>query len=311
MKLNNIFKGIVPILAVFGLASCKDSVPQPDFSKGTPIVELPVASLAGNGGGNSLSTSFDIKTTPTDYFIIVNYAAANANANDIKVTLAVDQATLDKYNKTNEDEYELLPPAAYNMPASITIPKGARKVEYHIQFNTTLIDPSGHYALPLKIVDASGNTISGNFGTLNILVAIKNAYDADYATTGYLFHPSSPRALKDTKHLATVSINTCQAGVGDLYGSNYYFNFDVSGTSLTNWVAVGSTPVAPASGFMNADNNLYDPAAAEHPGVGEWKASTYNNTYDPATKTFYMHYGYNGTAPNGFTRQIYEKWVRQ
>lgn len=311
MKTNHILKCLVPVL--LGLASCKDSIPQPDFSKTTPIVELAVASLAGNGGGNSMAASFAIQTTPTDYYIIVNYAAADANANDVKVTLAVDTAVLGKYNRANGTAYELLPTADYNLSTTVTIPKGQRKVEYHMTFNTSLINPSVRYDLPLKIIDASGNTISGNFGTLNLLVGVKNAYDADYTTTGYLFHPSSPRALKDTKHISTVGLNTCSAGLGDLYGSNYYFQFDVDGSTLKNWVAIGATPAAPASGFMTADSPGaadYSSAAPNAPGTSPWTSATYNNTYDATAKTFYMHYGYNGSAPNNFTRQIYEKWVR-
>ena len=62
MKKNDIFKCILPLVIMVGLISCKDSIPQPDFTKDTPIVELPVASLAGNGGGNSMAASFAIQT---------------------------------------------------------------------------------------------------------------------------------------------------------------------------------------------------------------------------------------------------------
>ncbi len=313
MKKNDIFKCIIPLLLIVVLASCKDSYPQPDFTKDPPIVELPVASLAGNGGGNSMSASFAIQTAPSDYYIYVNYAAANANPTDLVVTLAVDTAVLNKYNTVNGTGYLLLPSADYSLSNTITIPKGQRKVQYHIQFNTTLIDPTVKYALPLKIVSASGVTVSGNFGTLNLLVGIKNAYDADYTTTGFFFHPSAPRALKDTKHISTVGINTCSAGLADLYGSNYYFQFDVAGSNLTNWVPLGSTPAAPASGFMTADNpggTDYSSSAPNNPGTAPWTSTSYNNTYDATAQTFYMHYGYNGTAPNSFSRQVYEKWVR-
>ena len=49
------------------------------------------------------------------------------------------------------------------------------------------------------------------------------------------------------------------------------------------------------------------------PGDATFNSTIYNNTYDPATKTFYMHYGYvNGSVAgeSGYTRQIYEKWVK-
>jgi len=48
------------------------------------------------------------------------------------------------------------------------------------------------------------------------------------------------------------------------------------------------------------------------PGQSPYVQSTYNNKYDPATKTFYLHYGCNLsetgiTGQNGFSSQIYEK----
>jgi hypothetical protein len=39
--------------------------------------------------------------------------------------------------------------------------------------------------------------------------------------------------------------------------------------------------------------------------------TTYNNTYDPVNHIFWLHYGYNGTPPYAFSREIYEKWVLQ
>lgn len=155
------------------LFSCKDRIPQPDFTKVKPVVELPVASLNGNGGGNSMSASLPIQSSPSDYFIYVNYAASDANTTNLPVTLSVDTATLGKFNKTNGTSYPLLPAADYALSNTIVIPTGQRKVEYHIKFNTTLINPSLTFALPLKIVDASGVTISGNFGALTLLVSIK------------------------------------------------------------------------------------------------------------------------------------------
>jgi hypothetical protein len=98
-----------------------------------------------------------------------------------------------------------------------------------------------------------------------------------------------------------------------LYGSGYYFWFDVSGTNtLTNWDCTPQPP--PHSGFFTADNpgGLAYPGP-ELPGTAPYVQTTYNNTYNPATKTFWMHYGYGSgaTGPTQWSRNIYEKWVRQ
>ena len=102
--------------------------------------------------------------------------------------------------------------------------------------------------------------------------------------------------------------------MGDLGGWLFRFNTDDATGMLSNWEAAGSTPAAPSSGFFTADNpgNIAYPGP-EFPGQGEWKYSTYKNWYDAGAKTFWMHYGYGGgsTDQNGWTRNIYEKWVRK
>ena len=284
MTKNNILKGLVPLLLAAVLVSCKDSYVQPDFTKVTPVVELPVASLAGNGGGNTMSASFSIQTAPTDYFILVNYAAPDANPTDVGVSLAVDTATLGKFNRTNSTSYPLLPTANYSLSNNITIPAGQRKVEYHIKFNTSLIDPSATYALPLKIVNASGVTISGNFGTLVLLVGVKNIYDGTYTIKGQIARNSATGpdltlggTLKSglTTKLGTLTANTNSFGQYWKDGSNVggIDGLFLTVNQTTNAVTIAST----------ANATLKNTAG-------------YNSRYDPATKTFYLAFDW-GTAP--------------
>jgi hypothetical protein len=135
-----------------------------------------------------------------------------------------------------------------------------------------------------------------------------------YNVTGYLFHPTASRALNLTKTVTQISTNTYQVELGDLGGNNFLFQFTLdTSNNLTNWTAVGATPLPPASGFMTLDNpgNFTFLPASTPPGTSPWVHSTYNNKYNPGTSTFYMHYGYLGgsTGQNGWSRQIYEKWV--
>lgn len=132
-----------------------------------------------------------------------------------------------------------------------------------------------------------------------------------YAVTGYFFHPSTSRFINLTKTITRVSTNTYQVDyTGDLTGWGFQFTVDAS-NHLTNWVAVGSTYPAPASGFMTADDPGGFFFGGTKPGTDPWVQSTYNNIYDPLTHTFYMHYGYNISAgnQNGYDRQVYEKYV--
>lgn len=199
----------------------------------------------------------------------------------------------------------------------VVIPKGAKEVDLPITLNKANLNLSLQYGLGFEASTVSEGVISENAKTIVVAILIKNAYDANYTSTGYFFHPTtgSSRALGPvTKHLATLGAATCQAALADLAG--YYFNFDVSGTNTQSWVGVGSAPAAPASGFYTADNPgavSYDPALGVAPGTAPYVQTTYNNSYNAATKTFYFHYGYGVGAANqnGWTRNVYEKWVRQ
>jgi hypothetical protein len=184
MKNNLILKVIAGITLVSSLSACLKDNSQPDFTKDKPIIELPVGSSAGNGGPNSIAASLTVSNTPSNYFIYVNYAAPNANSKDVVVTLAVDTAALSKFNSVNGTTYTLLPPSGYSLSNKVTIPTGQRKVQYPIKVNTSVLDPTKVYALPITITDGDGYTISGNFGTLISIISLKNKWDGVYTLTG-------------------------------------------------------------------------------------------------------------------------------
>lgn len=164
---------IMAFVLVCSHSACLKDDSQPDFTKNKPIIELPVGSSAGNGGGNSIAASFNISDTPSDYFIYVNYAAPDANPQDVNVTVAVDPAVLTKFNSVNNKNYILLPSDAYSLSNKVTIPSGQRKVQLPIKINTKNLDVTKIYALPISITDGGGFTVSGNFGTLVTVISLK------------------------------------------------------------------------------------------------------------------------------------------
>ena len=135
----------------------------------------------------------------------------------------------------------------------------------------------------------------------------------NYNTSGYFFHPVSSRSLAALKTLSQISTNVYQADLGDLGGQGYVFQFTVDiNNNLINWVPVSATPALPASNFMTLDNpGNITYTATPLPGSYPYQQSIYNNTYNPVTHTFYMHYGYGvgSSGQTGFSRQVYEKWV--
>lgn len=174
MKMNNILKWMAPALCVVLLSSClKNKNEQPDFSSVTPVLEIPVASPTGNGGGNSMTLTYTRSATPEDYTFYVNYAAPDANASAVVVGLAVDPAALAKFNTVNASSLVILPSTGYSAPTSVTIPAGQRKMTVAIKINTAGL-AAGTYALPFTISNAAGIVISKNFASIIFKVVIKD-----------------------------------------------------------------------------------------------------------------------------------------
>lgn len=291
--------------------------------------------ISGKGANRFRLSSADeysvavIEATPTDYSLIQVWRDANSSSSlsqAASVDLVVDDQLIADWNAANGTTFEPLPTSLYSLEGS-TVNFANGVFNYTVKFTPNpgdaAWDYSKAYAIGVKLANPSSNhAISAGEDKAVISVVVKNPYEADYATSGYFFHPAAPRALADSKYLYTLGPVTSQAGLADLYGADYWFSFDVDGSNnLTNWMSLGSTPASPGgSGFMTADNpGAIDYSVAEgqdgvSPGAGEYTKDIYNNTYDPESKTFWMHYGYRAGGTLGqivFNRQAYEKWVRK
>lgn len=318
IKVNNwislIFGGFV---FLFCLNSCiKDrNYSATDFSKAINVADLPVV------GFNALA--FEVTSIPQVVKIYVEIGGP-LPTKDVEVTLDYDQAGIDAYNAANTDtigpnssgnvtHFIKLADSAFTLPSlKATIKKGERLGIVTMSIIPSKVDLSVQNAIALKIVDAQGFSIAENLKSVIYAVVVKNQWDGDYAVTGWFFHPSSGRAINTIKHLSTINGTRVQGGVGDL-GST--FQFDVINNAATNWSSDGFT----SSGFMTADN----PGGTDYsnssnggnvPGDVTFNKTIYNNTYDPTSKTFYLHYGYKNGAIVGqtsYTRQVYEKWVKK
>ena len=238
---------------------------------------------------------------------------------DIHVTLVANNTLIDDYNTANGTTYEVPPSTAFTISNGgvVTIPKGSYTGYLQITFKPS--DFLGvNYAVGYTIssIQESGYTISGNLPNGIVAIGIKNDWDGDYAVTGWFFHPAAGRGINTVKSLSTFGSIRNQGGIGDL-GSP--FTFDVVNNTLQNWFAATFSGSFTSSGFMTLDNpGGVDYSSSTNGGICLemliFNSTIYNNTYDPATKTFYMHYGYVANVvadQTGYTRQVYEKWVRQ
>lgn len=234
----------------------------------------------------------------------INLATAAPAPEDLHITISLDEELVNDYNTEHGTSYAIPPASLYNIVSNeAVIPKGSNTGYVQIK-----LKPSdfigGNWALGFKIdgIKEAGYTVSGNLSKGMTVIVIKNAYDGKYNSTGYFYHPSARRPLEQTKELSTVSENSVACGFGDLGGSGYVALLTVD--PVTNKVTVSdySTGI-PIVGF---DNGL----PASNPGyTPQWSGSSQcNNTYDPATKTFYIRMGYVG--PTGW-RVSEEILVRQ
>lgn len=165
---------ITCVSLLFTLGSCvKDrNALATDFSNLQPIVELrDNISGVGNDAGlaNFGKASLNFTSDPYVQSFYVNLASVNVRSQDLKVTLGVDQAALDAYNAdpNNEIKFEMMPDSLYSFTTTeVTIPSGLRVAKDSVIFYPSKFDPSKSYMLPISVTDASGLTISGNFGTI-------------------------------------------------------------------------------------------------------------------------------------------------
>ena len=133
----------------------------------------------------------------------------------------------------------------------------------------------------------------------------------NYGDTGYFFHPSSPRSIQQTKTIKQIGTNKYEMYLGDLGPQGYSFSFEMDGSyHFINWTPLYSTPASPSSNFMTDDNpGGINYTVSPLPGQSPFLQGTFDNYYDPISKTLYMHFGYGvgSSDQNGFSRQVYEK----
>lgn len=209
---------------------------------------------------------------------------------DVQVTLAATPSIVTAHNAENQTEYEVLPAAAYALNTTVTIPAGQSYVEVSITLKKAAMDPTKSYALGLQIASVSDPNIKLPATSKQALLGIllRNIYDGDYLATGHFEHPTAPRDFDDLEvNLATIGATSVSKDLGDL-GSGTKINITVN---ANNTVTI--SPGAGASGTIASVGNMSGDAV-------------YNNTYDPATHTFWLKYGYPLPGP---TRIITEKVV--
>ena len=265
------YTGAIMMLMMVTLFSCIK-----ERNSSTNLTDYPsVPEVAEISSPGFHALAFDLTTTPQTLNAYVNIASPQPVSQDVTVTLALDPNALTAYNSANGTNYTMLDPSAYSIPNyKVTITKGSNLSSLPVTIFPNKVDLSKANAIPLKITDASGRIISQNFQSVIYGIVVKNKYEGQYHATGYFSHPTAPRAIDRDKYLATINANTNETELGDL------------GTWLMQLT-------------VNADNSItMKPTGAANPTAALIPGDpVYNNTYDPATKTYKLKYGYPTPGP--------------
>ncbi|NQX38299.1 protein of unknown function [Pedobacter steynii] len=112
----------------------------------------------------------------------------------------------------------------------------------------------------------------------------KGTYSA--VTLGYFYHPTSKRILGATKAWVPSGANGIIIDLADL-GSSGYKALIV--TNPDNTLTITAAPGAAGAPYTMFTSGLPTPYTA-----GWLSSAECNNTYDPATKTYKVRYGYSG-----------------
>ncbi len=199
-----------------------------------------------------------------------------------------------------------VPASAFTFKATDTIKAGS----YNKAFNVTLTNPSTldanlTYGVAFTLNSANqGYDIAANGKTVIIAISVQNQYHGDYVSNGYLYHPTAGRGIVDLHKFAfTISANSFTLDLGDLGGAGYRALITVNANNSLNIVSAPGAAGGPYTMFtagLPTSSPGYTTLSPGYAGP--------SNYYDPATKTFYLRYGYMGS---GGWRVSEEKVVRQ
>ena len=153
------------MLPMLLLQSClKDKNAMSNFTGEStqPVIEIPEG-----GVGNFAHDAINLKGDPDTVIFHVNLASTDFLNKDVTVTIGYDAAALASYNAKGGLQYQKFPDSIYKLPVTkVTIKAGTRAVAIPLILYSSKIDLTQNYMFPITITDASGTTISGNFGTI-------------------------------------------------------------------------------------------------------------------------------------------------
>lgn len=307
--LNSVLFAAVTIMAVGclkdkGFEDHKYGINDPDTQ--LPGVGFPLSTKPFHK--NTVGVDLQANAQDVNDVVFINLLAGETSNSDVTVNLVINDALRKNYNASlpasslEADSIWEMPSNLYNLAMTVTIPAGQRNAQIPINvINTMVLDPNNTYGIGITITGvSSGYGIAGNQKNLLVELTIKNQYHGEYQSEGYFYHPSAPRPQSELKDVLTSGLNSVDIYLGDLGGAGYVGRVTID--PATNKCTITAAPGAAGAPYTQFDTGL----PTTSPGyTAQWSGSAQcNNTYDPATKTFYLRYGYMGGSGWRVTEEI-------
>ena len=311
MNFSNIKKLVFLVFAGTALLNaCKKADTTPQLGDmGQKIIRI-VTYGGTEGNYNNSALILDPASTSETIEFQAEYLGSQVFGTDVTVTVALDDAARVSYNAgvPPAGQYASMPAAYFTLNTTTATIKAGEvfSTPLSITFDPSQFDPSVSYMVPISITAISGAPAgvkkASNSGTAFFHI-IGNPLAGTYESTGYFYHPASPRAVSETKVLSPLSSSVLLCDLGDLGANGYVATFE---TDLsTNHVTIAAAPGASGGAYTQFDAGLPTSSPGYTP---QWPNSAQcNNTYDPATKTFKVRYGYVGGTGWRVTEEVLVK----
>lgn len=301
MTFSNIKKFAFPLLAAAVFSACDKPVTTDQLGdSGQNIIRVNTY----GGVDANFSTSallLDLSSPdPVETEFQFEYVGSKVFNQDLTLTVGVDDAKRIAYNATVPvaNQFVELPSSIYTISTTTSTIKAGDVFSTPVTLtilDPSQLDPAVSYMVPVTITGVTGGNVSAapSTGTAYFHI-IGNPLAGAYHSNGFFYHPTpaSCRAIDEDKTLSPNSPDELFCDLADLGGQGYTAIFKTDLT--TNKVSIRVAP-----GYAGGPYTQWDDALpGSNPGYTPlWPSSAQcNNTYDPATKTFKVRYGYLNTA---------------
>lgn len=287
IKLHNIFfLACVLLVGLFQACKKNDYVIKSDKD---------LAYVALSKGGFTETVMFE-KTAFQDIDLNLAVTTRSGIKKDFQATVDVDASVLDEYNQKYGKNYLILPSSIYQVTSkSVTIPAGTNTIQVPIQVNTSLLDDTKDFVLPVKIKSSDDLPVSKNFGWV-LLKINKFKYEGDYRAKGTRLNFNADGTAGSTpSNSIDHDKQLDKTPTPGVYETDDIANLPNSADTKVI-LKINADNTIDVSGFISGTGVV----------VNNPPAKSY---FDPKTKQFVLFYKY--TNANGTYRVIDEVWTKK